>query len=134
MRAKMMIVTGVLMMAASVFAQVEANTVEDEANVMRQARSADLWFEKWGFKMTRGVVNLATCWVELPRNVHVETMENPIVGPMKGLFKGLGLTVVRAAAGTMDVATFGTVDDTYTIYERYDFPYFAWQNWSQSER
>jgi len=130
-----MIVTALLVLASvSVFAQVEANTVEDEANVMRQARSADLWFEKWGFKMTRGVLNAATCWVELPRNMHVETVENPVIGPVKGLFKGLGLTMVRAAAGTMDIATFGTVDDTYTIYERYEFPYFVWQNWGRSER
>ncbi|MCX7848299.1 MAG: exosortase system-associated protein, TIGR04073 family [bacterium] len=129
-----MITVSVVLLTASIYAAVDPNTLEDEANVMRQARSADLWFEKWGFKMTRGIVNAATCWVELPRCVHVETMDNPVVGPMKGLFKGLGLTVVRAVAGTMDLATFGTVDDTYTIYDRYAFPYFVWQNWNRSER
>lgn len=134
MRTKWMIAVSVMLLTMGAFAAVDANTVEDEANVLRQARSADLWFEKWGFKMTRGVVNLATCWVELPRCMHVETMDNPVVGPMKGLFKGLGLTVVRAVAGTMDVATFGTVDDTFTIYDRYNFPYFVWQNWDRSER
>ncbi|NLF40068.1 hypothetical protein GX586_11520 [bacterium] len=115
-------------------AAIEPGTNEDEANTMYQARTADSWFEKLSFKLSRGVINLGSCWVELPRCIHVETAENPVIGPMKGLFKGTGLTLVRAVAGTMDVATFGTVDDTYTVYDQYSFPYFVWQDWYSSDR
>jgi len=134
MRTKILVAVMLLMVACRAFAEVEPNTTEDEVNAMRQARSADLWFDKWGFKMTRGLVNAATCWVEIPRSIHVETADNPIVGPVKGLMKGCGLMLVRAVGGTMDLATCGTVDDTYTVYDRYSFPYFVWQNWSRSER
>lgn len=124
----------VMCLTLQVRAEVDPDTNEDEANIMRQPRSADMWFEKWSFKMSRGIINSATCWVELPRCVSNETAENPVLGPMKGFFKGTGLTVVRAVAGVMDVATFGTVDDTFTVYDQYRFPYFVWQDWEKSER
>ena len=123
------LVVGIVLMSSISALAVEVNVLEDEANVMRQARTADLWFEKWSFKMTRGVINSASCWVELPRNIYVETKSNAIIGPLKGLFKGIGLTVTRAVAGVMDLATFGTVDDTFTVYDQYSVPYFVWQDW-----
>ena len=123
------LVVGIVLMSSISALAVEVNVLEDEANIMRQARTADLWFEKWSFKMSRGVINSASCWVELPRNIYVETKSNAIVGPLKGLFKGLGLTVTRAVAGVMDLATFGTVDDTFTVYDQYSVPYFVWQDW-----
>jgi len=123
------LVLGLVLFSSISALAVEVNVLEDEANVMRQARTADLWFEKWSFKMSRGIINSASCWVELPRNIYVETKENAIVGPLKGLFKGIGLTVTRAVAGVMDLATFGTVDDTFTVYDQYSVPYFVWQDW-----
>ncbi len=123
------LVVGIVLMSSISALAVEVNVLEDEANIMRQARTADLWFEKWSFKMSRGVINSASCWVELPRNIYVETKSNAIIGPLKGVFKGLGLTVTRAVAGVMDLATFGTVDDTYTVYDQYSVPYFVWQDW-----
>jgi putative exosortase-associated protein (TIGR04073 family) len=135
MKTQWLVGIGALLLATvSVFAAVEANTVQEESNVVLQARTADLWFEKWGFKMTRGFMNMATCWVELPRNLYVDTSNNAVVGPAIGFFKGVGLTVVRALAGVMDVATMGTVDDTYTIYDQYNFPYFVWQGWGEVDR
>ncbi len=115
-------------------AEIKPDTLEDEANIMVQARTADLWFEKWSFKMSRGLINCASCWAEVPRCICVETAENPFIGPLKGIFKGAGLTAVRAIAGVMDLATFGTVDDTYTVYDQYSVPYFVWQDWGKSER
>ena len=134
MRTRTIAAALLLITACRAMAVVEPNTTEDEVNAMRQARSADLWFEKWGFKMTRGLINLATCFVEVPRCVHVETAENPVIGPFKGFFKGTGLMCVRAVGGAMDIGTCGSVDDTYTVYDRYNFPFFVWQNWSRSER
>ncbi len=123
------LVAGIVLVSSFSAFAIEADTLEDEANVMRQARTADLWFEKWSFKMSRGLINSASFWVEVPRNIYVETKQNAIIGPLKGMFKGLGLSVTRALGGVMDIATFGTVDDTYTIYDQYSVPYFVWQDW-----
>ena len=133
---KWCVLLAVLTVTTSVIVKADAypGTKKDEANIMVQARSTDQWFDKWGFKMSRGLINCASFWVELPRSIYIETAENPFLGPLKGTFKGLGLTTVRAIAGVMDLATFGTVDDTYTVYDQYRVPYFVWQDYEKSER
>lgn len=133
---KLAVVVTLLMTVATLCANaaIDPDTLRDEANAVRQARTADLWFDKWGFKMTRGLVNTGSFWVELPRNMYVETRDNPIVGPVKGFFKGLGLSGVRLVSGVMDIATFGTVDDMYSVYDQYEFPYFVWQDYGKAER
>jgi len=128
----------VIVIFSSVIANAEKSaypgTLSDEAMIMMQPHSADEWFEKWSFKMSRGVINCASCWVELPRSIFVETADNPFIGPLKGIFKGGGLTLMRAFAGGMDICTFGTTDDTFTVYDQYRVPYFVWQYYDESER
>ena len=133
MKKSMLVAIAALLLVGTV-AAAEVSSLSDEANMSRTANTADLFGSKWGFKMTRGLVNAATCWVELPRSIYVETTEDAVLGPCKGLFKGLFLTGVRAVAGTLDVATVGSVDDMYSVYETTSLPYFVWQKWDQVER
>lgn len=133
MKKSMLVAIAALLLVGTV-AAAEVSSLSDEANMSRTANTADLFGSKWGFKMTRGLVNAATCWVELPRSIYVETTEDAVLGPCKGLFKGLFLTGVRAVAGTLDVATIGSVDDMYSVYETTSLPYFVWQKWDQVER
>ena len=64
--------------------------------------------EKMGKKLGRGIVNVATGWVELPKNIYDTSVEtnNPLMGITYGTLKGVGMTVVRTGAGVYDVATF----------------------------
>lgn len=64
--------------------------------------------EKMGKKLGRGIVNVATGWVELPRNIYDTSVEtnNPLMGITYGTLKGVGMTVVRTGAGAYDVVTF----------------------------
>ena len=58
-------------------------------------------------KLGRGLVNILTGWVELPKNIYETSAEsNPFAGITIGLAKGLGMTVVRTGAGIFDAATF----------------------------
>lgn len=60
-----------------------------------------------GKKLGRGIVNIFTGWVELPKNVYQTTEEsNAFAGMTIGLVKGLGMTIVRTGAGIFDAATF----------------------------
>ncbi len=64
--------------------------------------------EKMGKKLGRGIVNIVTGWIELPKNIYdtsVET-ENPLMGITYGTLKGIGMTVVRTGAGAYDTVTF----------------------------
>jgi putative exosortase-associated protein (TIGR04073 family) len=64
--------------------------------------------EKMGKKLGRGIVNIATGWIELPKNIYDTSVEknNPLMGITWGTLKGIGMTVVRTGAGAYDTATF----------------------------
>jgi len=58
-------------------------------------------------KLGRGLVNILTGWVELPKNIYETSAESSfLAGITVGLAKGLGMTVVRTGAGIFDAATF----------------------------
>jgi len=51
-----------------------------------------------GKKLYRGVANIVTGWVELPKNIYDTSVEdNPLSGITIGLAKGVGMTIVRLA-------------------------------------
>ena len=58
-------------------------------------------------KLGRGVANLLTGWVEIPKNVYTtSTEQNAFVGITGGLFKGIGAGVIRTGAGAVEIITF----------------------------
>ena len=60
-----------------------------------------------GKKLGRGLVNVLTGWIELPKNIYNTSVQsNPFAGITVGLAKGLGMTVVRTGAGIYETATF----------------------------
>ena len=71
--------------------------------------SAPAYADHAGDKLFRGVVNAATGWLELPKNI-IETTQktegNFFVGITWGTLKGVGATLARTGAGAWEVATF----------------------------
>ena len=60
-----------------------------------------------GHKLGRGLVNVGTGWIELPKGIRDGSQqENPFVGVTAGLFKGLGLGLLRTGVGALEVVTF----------------------------
>lgn len=60
-----------------------------------------------GKKLYRGVANIVTGWVELPKNIYDTSVEdNPLSGITIGLAKGVGMTIVRTGAGVYETVTF----------------------------
>lgn len=58
-------------------------------------------------KLGRGLVNILTGWIELPKNIYETSVEsNPLAGITIGLAKGVGMTVVRTGAGIYETVTF----------------------------
>lgn len=58
-------------------------------------------------KLGRGLVNTASGWLEIPKNIHDVSVEfNPVAGATYGTVKGTGLALVRTGAGVYDSATF----------------------------
>ncbi|MFC1809618.1 hypothetical protein ACFL3D_05830, partial [Candidatus Omnitrophota bacterium] len=69
--------------------------------------NSDNYGVKFGGQFLRGLLNAATCWVELPVTTYQKTMDgdNPFIDPFAGLGEGAARTVGRAASGVLDVAT-----------------------------
>lgn len=81
-------------------------------------------------KAGRGVANLLTGWIELPKNLHLGTQEeNPILGVGWGLLKGAGLTITRLVGGAYETVTFPIPcpKDYASIYEGLELPDYAWE-------
>jgi putative exosortase-associated protein (TIGR04073 family) len=58
-------------------------------------------------KLGRGLANVLTGWVELPKNIYDTSVEENILsGLTMGLAKGVGMTIVRTGAGVYETVTF----------------------------
>ncbi len=77
------------------------------AEDMWQAAESQEYGKKAGGMLGRGLLNAASCFVDLI----VQTVEGtkqgpPVVGTLAGLGGGAACTVLRAGSGVVDVATF----------------------------
>ncbi len=77
------------------------------------AATTDELMTGMGKKLMRGVVNILTGWVELPMQILKGVQgklpgaeDNPVVGTVVGLFKGVGYAVGRTAWGGVELVGF----------------------------
>lgn len=60
-----------------------------------------------GKKLGRGLVNVSTGWIELPKHIYVLNEEwGPVFGAVFGGLHGLEVSTVRTLAGIYETATF----------------------------
>lgn len=57
--------------------------------------------------MGRGLVNILTCFLEIPRCLVYRNCETPIFGLIAGAVNGTGCTVMRLMSGVTDILTLG---------------------------
>ena len=78
-----------------------------------------------GEKLGRGLVNVATGWIEIPKNVVNTTRDSSVgIGVTWGLIKGIGNTIGRTLVGAGELATFfipthALVHPTYVFEDFY---------------
>ena len=88
------------------------------------------WAQDPIHKMGRGLVNVLTGWIELPKQVHLGSQEdNPVVGLGRGLLKGAGLMLLRGGVGLYEAVTFPLPypKDFASPYEPMELPDYAWE-------
>ena len=81
-------------------------------------------------KMGRGVVNVLTGWIELPKQIHLGRQEeNPVAGLGWGLLKGAGLTLLRGGVGLYEALTFPLPypKGFASPYEQMELNDYAWE-------
>ena len=68
---------------------------------------APVFAQDIGHKLGRGLLNVATGWVEVPKGIRDGSQqENAVLGVTMGIFKGLGLGLLRTGVGAFEVVTF----------------------------
>ena len=85
------------------------------------------YFEKMSVKFWRGVVNVATCPVEIPKQIHTTTRDLGVPGPFVGLLKGVLMTVYRGVGGAVETGSFPV--PAPKNYEPLLTPAYVWQGW-----
>lgn len=77
-------------------------------------------------KAGRGLANMTTGWLELPKQIYTTSKEDGVTkGILLGPLKGLGMTVVRTVAGVGEFATFFLAWPGF--YDPYIDPPYVWQ-------
>jgi putative exosortase-associated protein (TIGR04073 family) len=75
--------------------------------VVHEAAESPQYGKKAAGMLGRGVLNVATCFVDLLVHVVKETRDGPpLVGTLVGVGRGVGCTTLRALSGGVDVITF----------------------------
>lgn len=86
----------VTMLPASVRAQADEDVYRENTDI-----------QKIFHKLGRGIVNVLTGWVEIPKNIAHEWRETePFTGTIIGLIKGIGWTFARTFAGVYEIISF----------------------------
>lgn len=92
---------GLLLLVTLFVGATQAQAYTDD--VYRRSTDA----EKMMHKLGRGVVNVLTCWVEVPRNIAMEwERTDPATGLVLGTVKGAGWGFARLATGVYETVTF----------------------------
>lgn len=77
-------------------------------------------------KAGRGLANMTTGWLELPKQIYLTSKEDgTAMGIFLGPLKGLGMTLVRTAAGAGEFTTFFLAYPGF--YDPYFEPAYVWQ-------
>jgi putative exosortase-associated protein (TIGR04073 family) len=82
---------------------------------------------KMAFKFTRGVTNVATSVVEIPKQSYLTIRDEGAVGLVIGPIKGLGMTIYRTFIGAVETAFFLVPQPGY--YDPTIDPDFVWNGW-----
>ena len=85
--------------------------------------------EKMAFKFARGVTNLATAVVELPKQSYLSVRDRGTVGYVIGPLKGIGMTAYRAFIGAAETVFFLVPQPGY--YDPMIEPDYVWKGWEE---
>ena len=82
-------------------------------------------------KVGRGLTNVLSGWIELPKQIHLGSREsNAVTGLTWGIVKGAGLTLLRVGVGLYEAVTFPIPyypKNFASPYEEMELEDYAWE-------
>lgn len=85
--------------------------------------------EKMAFKLVRGVTNVATSLVEVPKQSYLMVRDRGNIGYVVGPLKGMGMAFYRLFAGVTETVLFPVPQPGY--YDSMIYPEYVWQGWDE---
>lgn len=126
MKMRLWTIAAVCILLAAAAGTVRAEEAAPAESVVEERSSGNNFAN-----MGRGLVNILTCFLEVPRCLVYRNGQVPVLGVLAGACEGTGLTGVRAFAGVADLLSFGFMPDA--IYRvNADFHEWVWDSpWVQ---
>jgi putative exosortase-associated protein (TIGR04073 family) len=78
----------------------------DEKDYIDEVVAPEPYLENASYKLVRGLTNIVTSPAEIPKQIIITTRDCGAIGPVLGLFKGIGMTIMRAGFGVWETVTF----------------------------
>ena len=85
--------------------------------------------EKMAFKLVRGVANVTTSLVEIPKQSYLMVRDRGKIGYLVGPLKGMGMAFYRLFAGVTETIFFAVPQPGY--YDSMIYPEYVWQGWQE---
>jgi len=92
-----------------------------------EAQKPEAIADKMAFKFARGITNVATAIVELPKQSYLTVRDRGGVGYVVGPLKGLGMTFYRGLVGVAETVFFMVPQPGY--YDPMIDPEYVWKGW-----
>ncbi|MDD2582980.1 MAG: exosortase system-associated protein, TIGR04073 family [Desulfuromonadaceae bacterium] len=115
----------VLLLSAFLFAFAALHPAPAAAD-----QKPEMIVEKMAIKFTRGITNVVTSIVELPKQTILTGRDMGAVGYVVGPIKGVGMTLYRGVIGVTE--TIFCVVPQPGYYDPMIDPEFVWQGWEPS--
>ena len=93
----------------------------------QEAQQPEAIAEKMAFKLVRGVTNVATSLVEIPKQSYLTVRDRGAVGYVVGPIKGLGMAFYRGVVGIAEAVFFMVPQPGY--YDPIIEPEYVWKGW-----
>ena len=85
--------------------------------------------EKMAFKLVRGVANVTTSVVEIPKQSYLMVRDRGRIGYLVGPLKGMGMAFYRLFVGVTETVFFAVPQPGY--YDSMIDPEYVWQGWEE---
>ena len=92
-----------------------------------EGQQHDAIAEKMAFKLVRGVANVTTSIVEVPKQSYLMVRDRGSIGYLVGPLKGMGMAFYRLLVGVTETVFFPVPQPGY--YDPMLDPEFVWQGW-----
>jgi putative exosortase-associated protein (TIGR04073 family) len=95
----------------------------------QQEEKPEATVEKMAGKLTRGVTNIVTSVVEIPKQTYLTVRDRGASGYIIGPLKGVGMTLYRLFAGATETVFFLVPQPGY--YDPMADPDYVWNGWER---